>query len=335
MPGIVAACRFAGEARFLLQIPSSFYILGDTYCLMKQRCLLLCLLLPAIAFSQKSKPDRKLQKSLEEITRPFKGTAGVYVQHLKTGAWAAINADTIFPTASIVKVPLLVGLFAKIDKGELGYHQALTYRDSAKYGGSGLMQFFKDSAATEVSVLAALMMAYSDNTTSLWNQALAGGGAEVNRLLEQYGLKDTRVNSRTAGREEIRKIYGWGQTTPREMATLLVKIRRGEIISPAASERMYRLMTKGYYDEQALTQIPPYVQAAAKTGSVNDSRSEVVLVNAPHGDYVFYIGTKNIKDQRWGADNEAVEMIRTISAHLWKYFEPRSKWTPTFRKDKY
>ncbi len=299
---------------------------------MRHLCLLF-LLLPVLAAGQQRKPDRKLQRALEEIAGRFNGRAGIYVQHLKTGAWAAVNTDTIFPTASIVKVPLLVGLFARIDSGKLGYHQPMVYRDSAKYGGSGLMQFFKDSAATEVSVLAALMMAYSDNTTSLWNQQLAGGGEAINRLLEQYGFKDTRVNSRTAGREEIRKIYGWGQTTPREMTTLFIRIRRGEIISQAASERMYRLMTKGYYDEQALTQIPPYVQAAAKTGSVNESRSEVVLVNAPHGDYAFYVGTKNIKDQRWEADNEAVEMIRAVSALLWQYFEPSSNWKPTFRKE--
>ncbi|MBC9913004.1 serine hydrolase [Chitinophaga varians] len=298
--------------------------------------LLALLLWPAITFSQlKKKPDARLQQELQQIADKFKGTAGIYVQQLATGEWAAVNADTIFPTASIVKIPLLVGLFDKLDKGELGYHQTLIYRDSARSGGSGLMQFFKDSSETEVSVLAALMMAYSDNTTSLWNQQLAGGGAAVNALMEKYGLKDTRVNSRTPGREENRKIYGWGQTTPREMATLVTKIFRGEVISRPSSERMYRLMTKGYYDEQALTQIPPYVQAAAKTGSVNESRSEVVLVNAPHGDYVFYIGTKNIQDQRWVADNEAVNMIREISALLWKHFEPKSKWTPVFRKDKY
>ncbi|WP_212003289.1 serine hydrolase [Chitinophaga sp. HK235] len=303
---------------------------------MQKTSLFVLLLLPFMTFAQlKKKPDARLQQGLQQIADNFKGTAGIYVQHLQTGKWASINGDTIFPTASIVKIPLLVGLFNKIDKGELGYHQSMVYRDSSRYGGSGLMQFFKDSAVTEVSVLAALMMAYSDNTTSLWNQQLAGGGASVNQLLEQYGLKDTRVNSRTPGREDNRKMYGWGQTTPREMSTLLAKIFRGEVISRAASERMYRLMTKGYYDEQALTQIPPYVQAAAKTGSVDESRSEVVLVNAPHGDYVFYVGTKNIKDQRWDADNEAVEMIRAVSAYLWKHFEPKNTWTPVFRKDKF
>ncbi|MGX5817354.1 serine hydrolase [Chitinophaga lutea] len=295
------------------------------------RVALILLLVPAFTFAQTGKHDRKLQQGIEQLLTGFNGTVGVYVMQLKSGKWAGVNQDTIFPTASIVKVPLLVGLFDKIDKGELQYHQELVYRDSAKYGGSGLMQFFKDSSKTEVSILAALMMAYSDNTTSLWNQALAGGGERVNQLMEQYGLKDTRVNSRTPGREEIRQKYGWGMTTPREMSTLLVKIRRGEVISVAASERMYRLMCKGYYDETALTQIPPDVQAAHKTGSVNDSRSELVLVNAPHGDYVFYVGTKNNKDQSWTESNEAQVLIRRISAYLWHYFEPRSKWQPTYR----
>jgi beta-lactamase class A len=295
------------------------------------RKLVVLLLLPVIAFSQTGKPDRKLEKALQEIISGFHGTAGVYVQNLKTGRYAAINADSIFPTASIVKIPILVGVFDKIEKGELKYHQPLVYRDSAKYGGSGLMQFFRDSSQTELSVLVALMMAYSDNTTSLWNQALAGGGEQINKLLEQYGLQHTRVNSRTPGREEIRKIYGWGMTTPREMSSLVVKIFRGEVVSPGASERMYRLMTKGYYDETGISQLPPDVQVAAKSGSVNESRSEVLLVNAPHGDYVFYVGTKNIKDQRWEDDNEAVVMIRKISALLWRHFEPKSKWTPMFK----
>lgn len=288
----------------------------------------LSLALPLAAFSQKE--DRKLTAKLLELTRNYQGDVGIYVQHLKSGRYAAINADTVFPTASIVKVPLLVGLFDKIDKGEITYHQPMVYRDSAKYGGSGIMQFFRDSAATEVSVLAALMMSYSDNTTSLWNQALAGGGQRVNELMEQYGLKDTRVNSRTPGRQDIWKIYGWGQTTPREMARLVTMIRKGEIISPAASDRMYRLMCRGYYDESSLSQLPPNVQAAHKTGSVDASRSEVVLVNAPHGDYVFHIATKNNKDQRWADDNEAVVLIRNVSALIWKHFEPKSDWKPLY-----
>ncbi|HWV74990.1 MAG TPA: serine hydrolase [Pseudosphingobacterium sp.] len=280
------------------------------------------------ASAQKERIDHKLQRKLEELTADFKGTVGVYVYNLKTGKEASLNPDTIFPTASIVKVPILVGLFDKIEKRELSYHQQFIYRDSIKYGGSGLMQFFKDSTETDLSILAALMITYSDNTTSLWNQSLAGGGHAINRLMDLNGLKYTRVNSRTPGREQFWKTYGWGQTTPREMAQLLLKIRNGEIVSKAASEQMYRLMTNIYYDEYALSQIPPYVQTASKQGMVNDSRSELVMVNAPHGDYVFYVATKNLQDKRWEEDNEAWVLTRKISAHLWKYFEPNSDWKP-------
>jgi beta-lactamase class A len=87
-------------------------------------------------------------------------------------------------------------------------------------------------------------------------------------------------------------------------------------------------MTHVFWDEYALFSIPPYVQAASKQGMVDDSRSEVVLVNAPHGDYVFYIATKNNKDQRWAPDNEAWQLARNVSALLWSYFEPSSKWEP-------
>jgi beta-lactamase class A len=86
-------------------------------------------------------------------------------------------------------------------------------------------------------------------------------------------------------------------------------------------------MTHSFYDDYALSSIPPYVQAASKQGMVDDSRSEVVLVNAPHGDYVFYIATRNNKDQRWVKDNEAWRLARSISALLWKYYEPHSSYT--------
>ncbi|WP_407426875.1 serine hydrolase [Arcticibacter sp.] len=293
---------------------------------------LLLLLSPVFLFSQHLKHDAKLEKGLADLISTFRGSAGIYVMNLKTGSYASLNGDSIFPTASIVKLPILVGLFDQIEQGKLSYHQPMIYRDSIKYGGSGIMQHFKDSSATEISVLAHLMMSYSDNTTSLWNQQLAGGGEQINKLMEKYGLSNTRVNSRTKGREAIWKKYGWGQTTPREMASLLVEIRNGNIVSKAASERMYRLMTKGYYDEDALAQIPPYVQAAAKSGAVDASRSEVVLVNAPSGEYVFYVGTKDNTDQSWNRENEGQALIRKVSAYLWNYFEPNSKWKPPVGK---
>lgn len=295
---------------------------------MKNIFLFLSVLATTFLYSQEKALDTELQQKLEELTKDFKGTAGIYVYNLKTGKEAGVNADTIFPTASIVKVPILIGLFNKIENGELGLNDTLVYTKDREYGGSGVMQFFKDSTVTEVRTLAALMITYSDNVTSIWCQELAGGGAEINPLMEGLGMDHTRVNSRTEGREKIWEKYGWGQTTPREMAMLLVKIRNRELISEAASDEMYRMLTNSFYTDYALSEIPPYVQTAAKQGMVNQSRSELVMVNAPSGDYVFYIATKNNKDESWDYDNEAWVLQRKISAMLWNYFEPESNWKP-------
>lgn len=282
-----------------------------------------------ISYAQQVKTDRKLQKVLEDITKDFKGDIGIYVYNLKTNKEASINADTIFPTASVVKVPILIGLFDKIAQGKYKLDEPLVYNAQRAYGGSGLMQFYKDSARTDLRTLASLMIMYSDNTTSLWCQELSGGGEEINTLMAKLGLEHTRINSRTKGREKIWEVYGWGQTTPREMASLLIKIRKGEMIDKVVSDQMYRLLTNGFYVDNGASQIPPYIQKALKTGSVDASRSELMMVNAPHGDYVFYVGTKNNKDKSWTYDNEASRLMRTISAYLWNYFEPKSDWKPT------
>ena len=296
--------------------------------------ILISLLLHQNTFSQYH-TDKKLENKLRVLIDSFHGTAGIYVRNLKTGKEVAINADTIFPTASIVKIPILIGIFNKIQEGAFTYHQPLVYRDSMAHGGSGLMQYFKDSSKTDLSNVITLMITHSDNTAAIWCEKLAGGGITINQWLADHGFQFTRLNSRTPGRKVNYDEYGWGQTTPREMANLLVMIRDGKAVSPAASERMYRILTHVYWDDYALSQIPPYVQIASKQGMVDASRSEAVLVNAPHGDYVFYLATKNNKDQRWMPDNEAWQLARNVSALLWNYFESKSKWRPAEGIEKY
>ncbi len=112
------------------------------------------------------------------------------------------------------------------------------------------------------------------------------------------------------------------------MARLVTMIRQSQAVSPGADEEMYRILTRIYWNDEALSALPPYVQAASKQGAVDASRSEVVLVNAPHGDYVFCIATKNQADQSWEETNEGWALIRRVSALLWQHFEPDYGWTP-------
>jgi beta-lactamase class A len=298
---------------------------------MKHKLTFLMLLSAASAFAQ---TESKLTAKLNDAVKDFHGQVGIYVHNLKTGKTVEINADTLFPTASMIKVSIQCGVMDKIEKGELKYNQKLVYRDSLLYAGEDLLGSFKDKDTVQLSKVAMLMITMSDNTASLWLQKLVGS-EYINNWLDQNGFKVMRVNSRAPGREAMRKIYGWGVSTPREMSRLFTMIREGKAVSPAASERMYRNMGRIYWDEHALSQIPPYVHTISKQGAVDESRSETVLVNAPHGDYVFSIITNHNTDTSWTPNNEAGLLIKKVSTLLWHYFEPADKWQPADGVDKF
>lgn len=258
---------------------------------------------------------------MQEVIQGFNGDIGIYVKNLRTGKTIAINADTVFPTASIVKAPIMVGVVQKLYSGELHYDSLFTYKDSLLYEGEDILGSFKSGEKIALKKLLMLMLTTSDNTASLWLQSIAGTGTRINQILDSLGLKDTRVNSRTPGREANRARYQWGQTTPREMGTLFEKIYNKEIFSAEACERMMRILGRNFWDEdEAISQIPPTIEVFSKNGCVNASRSEAMIVNAPKNPYVFCIFTKNNKDQQWTHDNEAWVMARKVSKMLWEYF---------------
>jgi beta-lactamase class A len=291
---------------------------------MKYKLLSMLLFVTSAAFGQ---TDNKLTNQLEQAVKGFNGQVGIYVKNLKTGKTTAINADTLFPTASMIKVSIQCGVMDKIEKGQLTYNQKLIYRDSLLYPGEDILGSFKDKDTIELSKVVLLMITMSDNTASTWLQKIVTGDY-INSWLDNNGFKALRVNSRVKGREAIRARYGWGVSSPYEMCRLFEMIRNGQAVSAAASERMYRNLGRIYWDDKALSQIPPYVHTVSKQGAVDEAKSETVLVNAPHGDYVFSIMTKDIKDQRWVPDNEADVLIRKVSAVIWHYYEPKDSWNP-------
>ena len=288
--------------------------------------LSISLLLSHLIITAQPPTDKKLQKKVDLLVKGFGGDIGVYVKNLRSGKIWQVNADSVFPTASMVKIPILIGIMDKISKNELSYEQLLIYKDSLLYEGDDILGSFKNDEKIQLGKVVMLMLTTSDNTASLWLQSLAGTGTRINQILDSLGLIYTRVNSRTPGRETNRTFFGWGQTSPREMATLMEKIYRGQVINKTASEKMLRLLGRNFYDDHAIGAIPPYIFVASKHGAVNQSRSETLLVMAPHGPYIFSIITKNQKDQSWENSNEGWVLASKLSAMLWNYFEPKSDW---------
>lgn len=292
------------------------------------RKVLILLLFVITTVQSISQPtDKKLETKIRQAIAGFQGEVGIFVKNLKTGKTVSIQADTVFPTASIVKVPILLGVIDKIEKKELYYDSAHIYRDSLLYEGEDILGSFKDGEKILLKKIIMLMLTTSDNTASLWLQKLAGTGTRINSILDSLGFRATRVNSRTPGREKDRSRYGWGQTSPNEIGRLFEMIYRNQLYNAAACDRMMRCLGRNFWDmDEAISRIPPYIEVFSKNGCVDAVRSEVLLVNAPTNPYIFCVFTKNNKDTSWTHSNEAWTLARNLSTLVWDYFEPKDKW---------
>ncbi|HZG42563.1 MAG TPA: serine hydrolase, partial [Longimicrobium sp.] len=103
-----------------------------------QLSLLLTLVLAAPARAQQGEPppervDPALTARLDSLVRGFRGDVGIYVRHLSTGATVAIDADTVFPTASLIKVPILLTLYEQVAQGRLSLDATVPYPDTLTY----------------------------------------------------------------------------------------------------------------------------------------------------------------------------------------------------------
>ncbi len=285
---------------------------------------------PGRPSAKESRPAiRALQADVEQAIQGFEGVVGVYARRLDEPGEVAIRADETFPTASLVKVPILLGMLDRIEKREISWTEPLTFTSERRYSGGDLLGRFAEGETTKLAELIFLMESKSDNSASLWCQELAGGGAAINAWLDAKGWKATRVNSRTPGREKERELWGWGQTTPREMAGLLVAIRERRAVSCDADAYADRALGRTFLVDESLSSIPPSVHVISKQGAVNASRSEVLLVSAPSGPFVLCVVTKEQKDQSWEPSNAGYKLLRKITALAWARFEPGAPYPPS------
>jgi len=304
-----------------------------------------CALTPAVAAAQQGAWSA-LKGRLEERIARHHGTVGLVLLDPASGDSLSIRGDEPFPTASNIKVPVLIQLFHEVQAGRIHLDDPVVMLDADRIGGSGVFQFFDTPFRVTVKDAATFMIAQSDNTaTNLIIDKL--GIRAVNERMDSLGYHHTRLwakvsRSRTTSiNADSSRVWGLGETTPMVMARIFATIYRGEAVSTEASHQMI-----GMLRDQAwgYNEIPRYLPAGAvvahKTGSVNASRNDCGIVYAPRGegkdvfdppapggrDYVLCVFTNKNEDQSWRpVDNAAEVLIGELSRMAWEALEPAGK----------
>src|SRR5215510_13666666 len=214
--------------------------------------------LPLAGFLQAAPPVPKKAPSvpplpgrLEAAVRGFPGVLGVAARNLETGESFSVNGDMRFPTASLIKVAVMVEVEHQIAEGKISRDRTVTLAESDKAGDEPVvLNQLHPGVVLTVPDLLALMIAFSDNTATNLLVGLAGT-ANVDRRMVSYGLPNTKIFRPTFrdGHADVfpeeEKEFGLGMTTPKEIARLMELIAEGKVVSRAACDEML-----GYLEKQ-------------------------------------------------------------------------------------
>ena len=271
------------------------------------------------------KTVKPLEAKIRKLVGKFKGKAGVALKNFKTRDALYINADDRCPTASTIKIPIMVEVYYQVKEKKIKLTDPMIYRHKNHVGGSGIIQYLSDGLKISVQDAMYMMIVLSDNTTTNMLIDLLGV-KNINCRMESLGLYNIKVFRKAYGKKpevepELCKKFGFGMATPREMNQLLEMIYRGRVPDKPSCKQMIEIMKNQFYEAQLRRWVHgKNVWVANKTGSVNGVRNDVGIIHTPKSDWAISVFCKNVKDLRWELDNEGHLLIATISKLVFEHY---------------
>ena len=216
------------------------------------------------------RPLGELRLAIERVTRSINATWGIYAKCLETGEEVAINADVVLDTMSVIKIPLMIEVFEQAKAGRLSLSDRHVLSAADKRLGTGTLHLMDPGTTLTVRDLVTYMIVVSDNTATDILFRLVGGPGAVTARMRSYGLTSTAA---------LHTAQGWfdrvasalkdgtldayyrtgaarlGESTPREIAILLERMSRGELVDRESSAAMLSIMRF----QQMRTRLPRYL----------------------------------------------------------------------------
>jgi beta-lactamase class A len=241
-----------------------------------------------------------LSDAVREALATHQGTIGVVVTRLDGSAATEVNADRRFRTASLYKLWILSTAMAAIESGGLDPDETLTI-SAALVAADPFSDFLTGTEITVDCALRTMIEMSGNSAADVLEQRL--GLAAINAHMRALGLQQSTLSADTA------------VTTPRDMATLLGTIGRGEAVTPAASQRMLDLLTNQQQNDRVPAPLPLNMRVAHKTGEQPGLRHDAALVFAPSGAYVLAALVQDAPDEA-AARSTIVDVSRAVYAAL-------------------
>jgi beta-lactamase class A len=262
--------------------------------------------------SERERVENELSEAQQQI-EDYHGVAGLYVWDLEGDYGYGIRPDEEFFTASIIKVPIMVAVYRKVDEGELSFSQQIEIKEEDWAAGAGWLQWEKAGTNQTVGDLLLLMMTQSDNVAANALVRTVGGPEHVNEVARSMGAEDTLVYQKVSSeRGAVPSLDN--RSTPRDMVAMMRQIAQGKAASEKSCGYMIDLMHEDRLDWWLDAGLPQGVDAANKAGWLYKVYDEVGIVEADGHRYVIAILTKHGSADVY----EGQDLIKALSKSVWE-----------------
>lgn len=269
--------------------------------------------------------DEQLQKAIEPLIQRHKGEIAVAIRSLTSEVHYEFNADTPMPTASLIKLPILITAYRAADAGELELSESITLMENEKVPGSGVLTgHFSSGIKLPLLDYLRLMIRYSDNTaTNLVADRI--GLAATAREMERLGFSHTKLHSKvyrgdTTIFPERSRRFGIGSTTANEMVQMLSKLESGKLASEASTRAIREHLLSCDDSSKIAAGLGKETEFAHKTGAVANCRTDAGIIYSSSGPIaVCFLSNKN-EDQSWSESNAANVLAARIGQIILERF---------------
>ena len=282
--------------------------------------------------------EPSLEARLVPLVKQHKGQVAIAVKHLRNGDSYYFHSDEPMPTASLIKLAVMIEAYQQAEEGKIRLNDPLTLQEKDKVPGSGVLtEHFSAGATLSLRDAIRLMIAFSDNTATNLVLDKIGIGATAQRM-KGWGYPNTRIHAKvfrgdtTSIAPERSKRFGLGSTTAREMIGILENLEMGKLVSPRACKEMLEHLKKCNDQDKFTRFLPAETVVAHKTGSVNSIRTDAGILYLPTGPLALCVLTEKNEDQTWRPDNAGNMFCAKVAKEVYDYFEARTEVDSTIRK---
>ena len=221
----------------------------------------------------------------------------IYVWEYEQGKYLDINADKIYPAASIIKLPVLVRMFKSIEANQFTIYDEMKMIEQYRSSGSGSLQYAPAGNSYNMDYLAKIMIQESDNTATNMIMAKMGGMDDVNIGLRDWGISTTYV------RTWLPDLKGTNKTTASDIAKILYNLDNPGFLNINSREYIIDYMSHVKNDRLIQAGLGAGALFIHKTGDIGSMLGDAGIVFAPNGKkYIIVILAKRPYNSPQGKD---------------------------------